>query len=135
MRGLVSIDQSGAFTPLAAPLASGEVVDVADIESFAALDAFVSRDRVVLRAASCSDGRVFGLARQLRRRGFGGALVVEANLLPDQLPMATSSGVDAIVISGAHALRCAEPQWRLKAKGERFGYQRATARNLSSEVG
>jgi uncharacterized protein (DUF934 family) len=131
----VSVDQSGVFTPLAASLACDDVVDVADIESFAALDAFVSRDRVVLKAASCSDGRVFGLARQLRRRGFGGALVVEANLLPDQLPMATSSGVDAIVISEAHALRCEEPQWRLKAQGERFGYQRATARNRSSEVG
>ena len=131
----VSVDQSGAFTPMTAPLASDDVVDVADIESFAALDALVSRDRVVLRAASCSDGRVFGVARQLRRRGFGGALVIEANLLPDQLPMATSSGVDAIVISEAHSLRCAEPQWRLKVQGERFGYQRATGRDLSSEVG
>ena len=126
----VSVDQSGAFTPLAVPLASDDVVDVADIESFGGLDVLVSRDRVVLRAASCSDGRVFGLARQLRRRGFGGALLVEANLLPDQLPMATSSGIDAIVISDAHALRCAEPQWRLKAQGERFGYQRAAGRSL-----
>ena len=129
----VSVDQSGAFTPLGAPLASDDVVDVADIDSFGALETLVGRDRVVLRAASCSDGRVFGLARQLRRRGFGGVLLVEANLLPDQLPMATSSGVDAIVISEAHALRCAEPQWRLKAQGERFGYQRATGRNLSGE--
>ena len=129
----VSVDQSGVFRPLAAPLVCNDVVDVADIENFAALDVFVSRDRVVLRAASCSDGRVFGLARQLRQRGFAGALLVEANLLPDQLPMAISSGVDAIVISEAHALRCAEPQWRLKAQGERFGYQRATARNLSSD--
>ena len=131
----VSVDQLGVFTPLAAPLACDDVVDVADIENFGALDAFVSRDRVVFRAASCSDGRVFGLARQLRRRGFAGALLIEANLLPDQLPMATSSGVDAIVISEAHSLRCAEPQWRLKAQGERFGYQRATGRNLSSEAG
>lgn len=131
----VSVDQSGVFTPLAASLASDDVVDVASIENFGALDAFVGRDRVVLRAASCSDGRVFGLARQLRRRGFGGALLVEANLLPDQLPMATSSGVDAIVITEAHARRCAEPQWRLKAQGERFGYQRASARNLSGEAG
>ena len=131
----VSVDQSGAFTPVAAPLASDDVVDVVSIESFAALDALVGRDRIVLRAASCSDGRVFGLARQLRRRGFGGALFIEANLLPDQLPMAISSGVDAIVISEAHALRCAEPQWRLKAKGERFGYQRAAGRNLSSKEG
>ena len=131
----VIVDQSGVFTPLAAPLVCNDVVDVADIERFAALDVLVGRDRVVLRAASCSDGRVFGVARQLRRRGFGGALLVEANLLPDQLPMATASGVDAIVISEAHSLRCAEPQWRLKAQGERFGYQRATGRNLSSEVG
>ena len=130
----VSVDQSGAFTPVAAPLASDDVVDVVSIESFGALDALVGRDRIVLRAASCSDGRVFGLARQLRRRGFNGALVVEANLLPDQLPMATSSGIDAIVISENHALRCAEPQWRLKAQGERFGYQHATARSLSSDV-
>ena len=131
----VSVDQSGAFTPLAVPVACDDFVDVADIESFEALDALVGRDRVVLRAASCSDGRVFVLARQLRRRGFDGVLLVEANLLPDQLPMATSSGVDAIVISEAHALRCAEPQWRLKAQGERFGYQRATGRNLSSKEG
>jgi len=131
----VSVDQSGVFTPLSAPLAPDDVVDVADIESFAALDAFVSRDRVILRAVSCSDGRVFGLARQLRRRGFAGVLLVEANLLPDQLPMATSSGVDVIVISEAHALRCAEPQWRLKAQGERFGYQRATGRNLFRKAG
>ena len=102
----VSVDQSGAFTPMAAPLASDDVIDVADIESFAALDALVSRDRVVLKAASCSDGRVFGVARQLRRRGFGGVLLVEANLLPDQLPMATSSGVDAVVIASAFAALC-----------------------------
>lgn len=131
----VSVDQSGAFTPLALPVACDDVVDVADIESFAALDGLVGRDRVILRAASCSDGRVFGLARQLRRRGFDGALLVEANLLPDQLPMATSSGIDAIVISDAHALRCAEPQWRLKAQGERFGYQRATGRSLFRQAG
>ena len=131
----VSVDQSGAFTPMAAPLASDDVVDVADIESFGALETLVGRDRVVLKAASCSDGRVFGLAKQLRRRGFGGVLLVEANLLPDQLPMATSSGVDAIVITQAHSLRCAEPQWQLKARGDRFGYQRATGRNLSSEAG
>ena len=130
----VSVDQSGAFTPVAAPLACDDVVDVVSIESFAALDALVGRDRIVLRAASCSDGRVFGLTRQLQRRGFDGALVVEANLLPDQLPMATSSGIDAIVISENHALRCAEPQWRL-AQGERFGYQRATGRNLVREAG
>ena len=31
----VSVDQSGVFTPLAAPLACDNVVDVADIENFA----------------------------------------------------------------------------------------------------
>lgn len=62
----VSVDQSGVFTPLAASLASDDVVDVASIENFGALDAFVGRDRVVLRAASCSDGRVFGRIRDHR---------------------------------------------------------------------
>ena len=97
----VSVDHSGAFTSVFVTLTCHDVVDVADIGNFAVLDAFVGCDRFVLRAVSCSDGRVFSLARQLRRRGFGAALVVEANLLPDQLPMANSSGVDSIVISAA----------------------------------
>ena len=128
----VSVDHSGAFTPLFVTLTCDDVVDVADIEKFAALDACLGRDRIVLPAATCIDGRILSLARQLRRRGFDGTLVVETNLLPDQLPIATSSGVDSIVISEAYALRCAEPQWQLKAQGDRFGYQRATGRNLSS---
>lgn len=131
----VRVDHSAAFTLLFAALTCDDVINVADIESFAALDAFVGRDRIVLTAASCGDGRVFGLARQPRLRSFESALLVEANLLPDQLPMATSSDVDSIVVSEARALRYEEPQWRLKAQSERFGRQRVTTRNLSSEVG
>ena len=132
MMPLVSIDQSGVFTPLETPLASDDYVDVGDIESFQALDQFVDHKRVVLKVAGCGDGRVFGLAHQLRRRGFTGTLIIEGNLLPDQLPMATSSGVDEIVVTKEHSQRCTEAQWRLKADGDRFGYQRTTARSLVS---
>jgi len=130
LMSLVSVDRSGAFTRLAEPPASDALVDVGEISDFQELDALSDQGTVVLRASSYSDGRVFGLARQLRQRGFAGTLILEAKLLPDQLPMATSCGVDEILISDDHALRCTEPQWRLKAEGERFGYQRATARNL-----
>ncbi len=129
---LVSVDRSGAFTPLAEGPAFDALIDVGDTNGFQELDELTDLGRVVLSASSYSDGRVFGLARQLRQRGFTGTLMLEADMLPDQLPMATSCGVDEILISDAHALRCTEPQWRLKAEGERFGYQRATARDLAS---
>ena len=62
---------------------------------------------------SYSDGRVLNLARHISRRGLGGVLLIEANLLPDQLPMAISNGLDlnVIVISEAHPLRCGELRW------------------------
>ena len=43
----VSVDQSGAFAPLAAPLVCDDVVEVGDTESPRALDILVARDRVV----------------------------------------------------------------------------------------
>ena len=43
----VSVDQSGAFAPVAPPLVCDDVVEVGDTESPRALDILVARDRVV----------------------------------------------------------------------------------------
>ena len=127
----VSINRLGVFTPQRVQTPPHAVIDAGDVKGFHELDRVVGKEEVVLKAAVCSDGRVFSLARQLRKRGFVGTLILEANMLPDQLPMAISCGVDQIVISGEHARRCTEPQWRMKAEEGRFGYQRATARSVS----
>ena len=62
----------------------------------------------------------------LRLHGFTGVIEVIGDLLPDQLPMAVASGIDAIFIRAEHAERCVEAQWRQKsADKHRFGYQRS----------
>ena len=70
-----------------------------------------------------------GLLRlELRLLGFAGVIEVIGDLLPDQLPMAAASGIDAILIRTEHARRCEESHWRLKSGDKnRFGYQRSVA--------
>ena len=83
---------------------------------------------VRLKVDGFSDGRGFSVARQLRLHGFEGVIEVIGDLLPDQLPMAVASGIDAILIRAEHAKRCEESHWRLKSGDKsRFGYQRSVA--------
>ena len=79
-----------------------------------------------LKVDGFSDGRGFSVARQLRLHGFEGVIEIIGDLLPDQLPMAVASGIDAIFICAEHAERCVEAQWRqISADKHRFGYQRS----------
>ena len=81
-----------------------------------------------LQVDGFADGRGFSVARQLRLLGFAGVIEVIGDLLPDQLPMAVASGIDAILIRVGHAKRCGENHWRLKSGDKsRFGYQRSVA--------
>ena len=64
------------------------------------------------------DGRAFSLARQLRRRGFGGSLVAVGVLLPDQVPELAACGYDAFELpaerlaAGRAALECIRVDYR-----------------------
>ena len=108
----------------------GEVANnwlyVGDVASHDQINQLLDHTAVQLKVDGFADGRGFSVARQLRLLGFNGAIEVVGDLLPDQLPMAAASGIDAILIRTEHAERCDEGQWQQKsADKERFGYQRS----------
>lgn len=128
MNTLISISRDGRFSAVAADDGSADVLHVSDVAAQSRLGGLLDRPAVRLRVDGFSDGRGFSVARLLRLQGFSGVIEIIGDLLPDQLPMAVASGVDAIVIRGEHAERCDESQWRRKAADKnRFGYQRLVA--------
>lgn len=124
MSGLVVVDHHGRFSSLTEKEEREVLHAVHDIESFQQLDMLLNDPVARFSASSFADGRIFSIARQLRLRGFLGDVEVVGNLVPDQLPMAIAAGIDRIMISASHAVRCVEQQWRDQANKERFGYQR-----------
>lgn len=53
-------------------------------------------NRLTIRFSAFRDGRGFSLASILRERGYGGELVAEGDLLPDQVRHLKRSGFDAV---------------------------------------
>ena len=126
MTALISINQDGCFSAVPDGHATDKVLHVGDVSSHDRITQLLDQPGVRLKVDGFSDGRGFSVARQLRLHGFTGVIEVIGDLLPDQLPMAVASGIDAIFIRAEHAERCAEAQWRRKsAYRDRFGYQRS----------
>ena len=128
MTALIRVNQDGCFS--AAP--DGDIANnglhVGDVASHDQIVQILDQQSVRLKVDGFADGRGFSVARQLRLQGFNGAIEVIVDLLPDQLPMAVASGIDAILIHAEHAERCDEEQWRQKSTDtKRFGYQRSVA--------
>lgn len=128
MTALISINQEGQFSEITDGDAVANVLPVGDVASHDQIIQLLDLPTVRLRVDGFGDGRGFSVARQLRLVGFTGVIEVIGDLLPDQLPMAAASGIDAILIRPEHAQRCEESQWRLKSGDKnRFGYQRSVA--------
>ena len=128
MSRLLRIDQDGRFSAVVAAVRVDEALPISEVSSPEQIVQLLSQDTVSLQVDGFADGRGFSVARQLRLQGFSGAIEVIGDLLPDQLPMAVASGINAILIRAEHAERCDETQWRQKsADKKRFGYQRSVA--------
>ena len=126
MTALISINREGCFIAVPDDHAIEHVLHVGDAVSRDQIMPLLDQRAVRLKVDGFSDGRGFSVARQLRLHGFTGVIEVIGDLLPDQLPMAVASGIDAIFIRAEHAERCAEAQWRqMSADKYRFGYQRS----------
>ena len=128
MTALIRINQEGQFSEIAEGDAVANALPVGDVASHDQITQLLDLSTVRLQVDGFVDGRGFTVARQLRLLGFAGVIEVIGDLLPDQLPMAVASGIDAILIRAEHAGRCEESQWRLKSRDKnRFGYQRSVA--------
>ena len=128
MTALIRINQEGQFSETAEGDAVANALPVGDVASHDQITQLLDLSTVRLQVDGFVDGRGFTVARQLRLLGFAGVIEVIGDLLPDQLPMAAASGIDAILIRAEHAGRCEESQWRLKSRDKnRFGYQRSVA--------
>jgi uncharacterized protein (DUF934 family) len=128
MAALIRINQEGQFSEITDDDAVANALPVGDVASQDQITQLLDQPVVRLELDGFADGRGLSVARQLRLLGFTGVIEVIGDLLPDQLPMAAASGIDAILIRAEHAERCEEGQWRQKsAVNNRFGYQRSVA--------
>ena len=128
MTALIRINQAGQFSEVTEGDAVAHALPVGDVASYDQITQLLDQPIVRLQVDGFADGRGFSVARQLRLLGFAGVIEVIGDLLPDQLPMAAASGIDAILIRTEHARRCEESHWRLKSGDKnRFGYQRSVA--------
>ena len=126
MTALIRINQDGCFSAVADDDVANNWLYVGNVASHDQITQLLDHTAVRLKVDGFGDGRGFSVARQLRLLGFNGAIELVGDFLPDQLPMAVASGIDAILITAEHAERCEESQWRAKsADKDRFGYQRA----------
>ena len=129
MTALIRINQAGQFSEITDDDAAANALPVGDVASHDQITQLLDQPIVRLQVDGFADGRGLSVARQLRLLGFAGVIEVIGDLLPDQLPMAAASGIDAILIRPEHARRCEESQWRRKSGDKnRFNYQRLVAR-------
>ena len=128
MTALIRINQAGQFSEVTEGDAAANALPVGDVASHDQITQLLDQPIVRLQVDGFADGRGLSVARQLRLLGFTGVIEVIGDLLPDQLPMAAASGIDAILIRPEHARRCEESQWRRKSGDKtRFNYQRSVA--------
>ena len=128
MTALIRINQESQFSEITEGDVVANALPVGDVASHDQITQLLDQPIVRLQVDGFADGRGLSVARQLRLLGFTGDIEVIGDLLPDQLPMATASGIDAILIRPDHARRCEESQWRRKSGDKnRFNYQRSVA--------
>ncbi|MCG8444689.1 MAG: phosphoadenylyl-sulfate reductase [Hyphomicrobiales bacterium] len=111
-----ALDAIGDKGTIGIEIASGEEIDQA-------LSYGPRVDLIAVRFEKFADGRFFSLGRRLRDAGFTGRLRAVGPLLPDQYAFARSCGFDEAEISGAHAAKKTEPQWRTAAESIGVSYQ------------
>ena len=78
---------------------------------------------IAIRFDHFADGRGFGIARVLRRRGYKGVLRAKGHVLSDQYAMARRVGFDEVEISHELAQRQGEAQWLTRANWQEHDYQ------------
>ena len=128
MTGLIRVNQDGCFSAATDGGVATNALPVGEVASHDQIIQLLDEPAVRLKVDGFADGRGFSVARQLRLLGFNGAIELVGDLLPDQLPMAAASGVDAILIRTEHAERCEEGQWQQKSADKtRLAYQRSAA--------
>ena len=80
---------------------------------------------IAIAFPSFVDGRGFSLARQLRLRGYAGALRAKGPVIADQCAFVLACGFTEIEIPDALARRQPETAWRAALGAMRFSYQRS----------
>lgn len=114
-QGFAADDWTGGFVALG-ELPEGEVERAVDLGPGDRPEELQGRlDRIEMirvTAPVFSDGRIFTIARALRRLGYRGRLRAAGHVIADQYPMARSSGFDEVEIPAGTAARQPEIQWR-----------------------
>lgn len=78
---------------------------------------------IAVNFASSADGRGFGIATELRERGYKGTLRAVGHVIADQYTMARRVGFDEVEISDERAKRQDEAQWLARSNWKAFDYQ------------
>ena len=101
-------------------------VEVPNTVSIGDLEPWLGRLALISIAfPSFGDGRGFSLARQLRLRGYTGALRAKGPVIADQFAFVLACGFSEIEIPDALAKRQPETTWRAALGAIRFSYQRS----------
>ena len=79
---------------------------------------------IVVAFPSGTDGRGFSIARQLRERGYRGALRASGPLFSDEFPQALACGFDEVEVTDASAARQPAAQWVAALSRISLAYQR-----------
>ncbi len=88
---------------------------------------------IAVHFASFSDGRGFGIARELRGRGFDGTLRASGYVISDQYAMARRVGFDEVEISDELAARQDAAQWQYRADWKAFDYQSRLGQRMGAK--
>jgi uncharacterized protein (DUF934 family) len=67
------------------------------------LDAIVAANRITIEFPAFTDGRGFSLGRRLRQHGYGGEMIADGQLLPDQWALLERCGFSALASAELHA--------------------------------
>lgn len=118
----------------------GEAVDY-DGQSFIWIDpetydseVNISHAKLIsIRFANFTDGRGFGIARDLRGRGYGGTLRAVGYVISDQYAMARRVGFDEVEISDELAARQDAAQWAFRADWKAFDYQSRLGQKMGAK--
>ncbi len=95
---------------------------------------FSGIEKISVIFANFSDGRGFGIARDLRDRGYQGILQASGYLISDQYTMARRVGFDEVKISDELALRQDESQWLARSNWKSFDYQSRLGQEVGAEI-
>lgn len=132
----ITINDTGFITDALAGMAFTPLADISDAEATEiALDlpshvpahevapCFERLSAIRIAFDHFSDGRGFGLARQLRQLGYTGHLRATGHLIADQFYHARRCGFDDVEISQELGARQPHQQWSSRANWQKTSYQ------------